>query len=154
VDRADCAFDPAPHGSVETVYQFLSPYKSAVGLTGYAEYGKGSLTEELELKVLAQKNLMDDALILATNVVAEFEKDAFSRVGNGEKEVTLEFTTGASYKIAQGWRVGLELRNQRGYEGSYSVSADNKDYSVWYAGPTVQYAGRLFERGFFLTAGY
>jgi hypothetical protein len=140
--------------SVESVYQFLSPYKNAVGLTGYVEYGKGSLTEELELKVLAQKNLLDDALILATNVVAEFEKDEFARVGNGEKEVTLEFTTGASYKVAQGWRVGLELRNQRGYEGAYSVSADNKDYSAWYAGPTVQYAGRLFERGFFLTAGY
>jgi hypothetical protein len=140
--------------AVEAVYQFLSPYQDGFGLTGYVEYGYGEFVRELELKLLTQKNFMDDDLVVAANVVAEFEKDEFARVGNGEKEVELEFTTGVSYRIGSGWRLGLELRNQRGYEGAYSLTARNKDYSAWYAGPTVQYAGKLFERSFFLTAGY
>jgi hypothetical protein len=140
--------------SVETVYQFLSPYQDGIGLTGYLEYGYGEFTRGLELKVLTQKNFLDDDLIVAANLIAEFERDEFARVGIAEKEVELELTTGASYRIGSGWRVGLELRNQRGYEGAYSISSSNKDYSAWYAGPTVQYAGKVFERDFFLTAGY
>jgi hypothetical protein len=42
------------------------------------------------------------------------------------------------------------LRNERNYEGGHSLSGSNKDYSAWFAGPTVHYAAQRF----WVTAGY
>ena len=41
--------------SVESIYQFMSPYKDGFGLAGYVEATAGSKTRELELKLLLQK---------------------------------------------------------------------------------------------------
>jgi hypothetical protein len=128
--------------SVESIYQFKSPYKDGYGLAGYAELTYGSKTEALELKLLYQKNLMDDDLILATNVVVEFEHEEWAGVGDGEKETELAFTGGASYRLTPHWRLGLELRNQRGYEGAYSLASQYRNYSAWYAGPTLHYGDK------------
>lgn len=140
--------------SVESIYQFLSPYKDALGLSGYLEYTTGSKVDELELKLLAQKNLLEDKLILAANFAVEFAKERWSGIGNGEKETELALTSGASYQLAPGLRLGLELRNERGYEGGYSLSSANRDYSAWLVGPTLHYAGTLAGHGFYVTAGY
>ena len=64
--------------SVETVYQFMSPYKDGFGLAGYVEATAGSKTRELELKLLLQKNFFEDDLILAANIALEFERSRFS----------------------------------------------------------------------------
>ncbi len=134
--------------SVETIYQLLSPYTDALGLSGYLEYTYGDYTRELEMKLLAQKNLLDDRLILASNLVVEFEKNSYSRVGS-EKETELELTGGASYRIAPNWRVGLELRNIQGFR-QYSLSSDGHAYSVWYGGPVVSFSAHRF----FALVGY
>lgn len=86
---------------------------------------------------------MDDDLIVAGNLVLELEKDGWSQVVT-EKETKLSLTGGVSYRFAPGWRVALEARNERSYEGGYSLSSGNRDYSVWYAGPTVSYGNRNF----------
>ena len=125
--------------SVESVYQFLSPFKDVVGLAGYVELTNGPKATELELKAIVQKNLLDDQLILAGNVALELENENYSGVGR-EKESKLEFTGGASYRFAPGWRAGLELRNERGYKG-HSLSTGNRDYSAWFGGPTLAYGG-------------
>ena len=135
--------------SVETVYQFLSPYKDGFGLAGYVEGTYGSRSRELELKLLGQKNLMEDDLILAANLIVEFERENWSDLGF-EKETKLELSGGASYRFAPGWRAGLEMRNLRAYEGGWGFGSDKRDYSAWFAGPTIHYAGH----GFFVTAGY
>ncbi len=139
--------------SVESIYQFTSPYKDGFGLSGYVEATAGPKTAELELKLLCQKNLLEDDLILAANVALEFENNRYSNLG-AEKETELVFSGGASYRIAPGWRLGLEMRNQRGYEGAYSLASDKRDYSAWFAGPTVHYAGKAGAQDFFVTAGY
>ncbi|MES2932923.1 MAG: DUF6662 family protein [Pseudomonadota bacterium] len=135
--------------SVESIYQFLSPYKDGIGLSGYVEATLGSKTKELELKLLLQKNLLEDKLILAANVAVELENEKWSGLGE-EKESKLELSGGASYQFAPGWRAGLELRNQRAWEGAYGFSNNNRDYSAWFAGPTLHYAAKQF----FVTANY
>jgi hypothetical protein len=139
--------------SVETVYQFLSPYKDGFGLAGYLEATGGSKTAELELKLIAQKNLLEDDLILAANIALEFENNRWSNLGS-EKETELVISGGASYRFAPGWRVGLEIRNERAWEGGYTLSSGKRDYSAWFAGPTIHYAGKIRDQGFFVTAGY
>jgi hypothetical protein len=139
--------------SVESIYQFMSPYKDGIGLSGYVEATAGPRTRELELKLLFQKNFLEDDLILAGNIAVEFENNRYSGLG-GEKETELTFSGGASYRVAPGWRLGLEMRNERGHEGAYSIASNKRDYSAWFAGPTVHYAGSARGQAFFVTAGY
>lgn len=139
--------------SVESVYQFLSPYKDGIGLSGYIEGTAGSRTKELEFKLLVQKNLLEDDLILAGNVAIEFENQKWSTVGT-EKETEFTLSGGASYRVAQGLRLGLEMRNERAWEGGYTLASGKRDYSAWFAGPTVHYASKVAGKDFFVTAGY
>ena len=123
--------------SVETIYQFLSPYKDGIGLAGYAELTHGPKVSEFEIKALVQKNLLDDQLILAGNVALELEREKWSGIGT-EKESKLTLSGGASYRFAPGWRAGLELVNERGYK-NHSLASSDRDYSAWFGGPTIHY---------------
>jgi hypothetical protein len=134
--------------SVETIYNFMSPYSDGIGLSGYFEYTYGDKIQEIELKALLQKNLMDDRLILAANFVVELEKNSYSLVAT-EKETEIEFTGGASYRVGQHFRVGLEARNIQGFSG-YSAASGNHAYSIWYAGPVVSFSVNKF----FAVLGY
>jgi hypothetical protein len=135
--------------SLESNYQLLSPYKDVVGLSAYVEATAGSKTQELEFKLILQKNLMNDRLVLAANVAVELEREKWvSPVA--EKETKLILSGGASYQIGGGWRAGLELRNERVWEGGYGFSKGRRDYAAWYAGPTIHYGGARY----FITAGY
>jgi hypothetical protein len=135
--------------SVESIYQFMSPYKDGFGLAGYIEYTYGSNEQELEFKLLWQKNFLGDDLVVAANLVVEFERESWSQVTT-EKEAKASLTGGISYRFAPGWRIALEGRNVRGYEGGYSFSSGQRDYSVWYAGPTISYG----DKNFFVVGGY
>ncbi|MEY4588861.1 MAG: hypothetical protein RL497_937 [Pseudomonadota bacterium] len=128
--------------SLESINQFKSPYKDGYGLASYVEVTYGEKTEELELKVLYQKNLMEDELILALNGILEFEHEEWAGVGSGEKETLLAFTGGVSYRLAAAWRLGMELRNERAYEGAYSLANKYRNYAAWYAGPTLHYGAK------------
>jgi len=128
--------------SLENIYQFLSPYKDGIGLSGYLEYTYGSRIQEIELKALLQKNLLDDRVILAANLVVELEKNAYSLVST-EKETEVELTGGASFRLSQHWRAGFETRNIQGFSG-YSAASGNHAYSVWYAGPMVSFSAGTF----------
>lgn len=138
--------------SVESIYSFLSPYKDGIGLSGYVEATAGPKTRELELKLLVQKNLLDDDLILAGNVALEFERNKYT--GFAEKETELILSGGASYRVARNWRLGLEMRNERGYEGAYSLASNKRDYSAWFAGPTAHWGGKINGNPFSLAVGY
>ena len=134
----------APHSksafesvSLETIYQFTSPYKDGVGLAGYLEYSKGSNTEEFEIKAIVQKNLLEDQLVLAANIALEFENEKWSGIGT-ERETLLQLTAGASYRLAPAWHAGLELRNDRGYN-NHSLSSGDRQYSAWFLGPNISY---------------
>jgi hypothetical protein len=134
--------------SLEQIYSILSPYSDGIGLSAYLEYTYGSDIQEIEMKALVQKNLMDDRLILAGNLVVELEKNSYNLIST-EKETELELTGGASYRFAQHWRVGIEGRNIQGF-GGYSLGSSNHTYAIWYAGPMVSYSNRRF----FAVLGY
>ncbi|HEY4972097.1 MAG TPA: DUF6662 family protein [Steroidobacteraceae bacterium] len=135
--------------SVETIYQLLSPFTDVMGLAGYLEYSKGPRTQELEMKLLAQKDYLQDRLVLAANAVVEFERNAFALADSWERETEVEFTGGASYRFASNWRAGAELRNIRGYNG-HSIDSNDRSYSVWFFGPQLSYTAARW----FATLGY
>jgi len=142
--------------SAEFKYNVLSPYKDGFGLTLYAEPGWSKIhsgsgergTEyELELKLLLQKNFLDDRLIWGTNLVFEPEwekeveiEDGGEREVEWEKELKLEVTTGLSYRIAPGWFAGVEGRYSSVYP-DWTDGLDREAYAIS-AGPTVHYAGK------------
>ena len=142
--------------SAEFKYNVLSPYKDGFGLTLYAEPGWSRIhsgsgergTEyELELKLLLQKNFLDDRLIWGTNLVfepewereVEIEEDGEREV-EWEKELKLEATTGLSYRVAPRWFAGIEGRYSSVYP-DWTDGLHREAYAVS-AGPTVHYAGR------------
>lgn len=135
--------------SIESIYQFLSPYKDAIGVAGYVELSSGKQEQELELKLLLQKNLLDDDLIIAGNMAFEFERDKWSGLGV-EKESKLKLSAGASYRLAPSWRAGWEIRNERSWEGGYQFKSSQRDSSAWYTGPTIHYANK----NYFVTLSY
>jgi len=142
--------------SAEFKYNVLSPYKDGFGLTLYAEPGWSKIhsgsgergTEyELELKLLLQKNFLDDRLIWGTNLVFEPEWEKEVEIEEGgerevewEKELKLEVTTGLSYRIAPGWFAGVEGRYSSVYP-DWTDGLDREAYAIS-AGPTVHYAGK------------
>jgi hypothetical protein len=142
--------------STEIKYNVLSPYKDGFGLTLYAEpawsrihkgSGKKGTEYELELKLLAQKNFMDDRLIWAANLVFEpeweKEKEADGLGGfetEWEKELKLEVTSGLSYRFAPRWYAGLEGRYSSVYP-DWTHGLHREAYAV-FAGPAVHYAGK------------
>jgi len=142
--------------SAEFKYNVLSPYKDGFGLTLYAEPGWSKIhsgsgergTEyELELKLLLQKNFLDDRLIWGTNLVFEPEwekeveiEDGGEREVEWEKELKLEVTTGLSYRVAPGWFAGVEGRYSSVYP-DWTDGLDREAYAIS-AGPTVHYAGK------------
>ena len=156
-DEEDVDRDFAFKGlSAEFKYNVLSPYKDGFGLTLYAEPGWSKIhsgsgergTEyELELKLLLQKNFLDDRLIWGTNLVFEPEwekeveiEDDGEREVEWEKELKLEVTTGLSYRVAPGWFAGIEGRYSSVYP-DWTDGLDREAYAVS-AGPTVHYAGK------------
>ncbi len=134
--------------SVELKYQLLSPYKSPVGLSIYMEpelgmrnalTGTETIERALEFKLIAQKNLLDDRLILASNIVfePEWERDGDER----SKELKNEYSLGASYRVAVGWFTGLEILNRRKF--------DDQDFakqgtSAFFLGPVFHYANKAW----------
>lgn len=134
--------------SLEGIYRLLSPYKDPLGLALYLEPSVGPDRREVETKLLLQKNFFDDQLIIAGNATLAWEWEHKS--GNPladpaevdarprwEKDVELEFTTGASYRVATGWYAGLEFRNHNVYKGH---SLGNQEFTSFFAGPSVHYS--------------
>ena len=121
--------------SLEAIYQFLNPLTDPIGLAFYVEPTIGPDIEEIEFKLLAQKNFFDDRLILALNVVTAFENED-SKEG-AERATELEFTFGASYRFARNWSFGIEGSNHREFIGH---GYRHPEHSAWFIGPVVHYA--------------
>lgn len=138
-------------------YNALSPYKDGIGLAFYVEPGWSRIhkvegervTEyELELKAILQKNFLDDRLIWATNLTLEPEWEKAQDIdpisGNAatewEKELSIEATTGLSYRVASNWFLGVEGR----YHSEYPdwTSGLHREHYALFAGPTIHYGGR------------
>lgn len=118
--------------SWENLYQLLNPLTDSMGLALYVEPAWGPDVKELEVKVILQKNFLDDRLLWAANIVSEIEKEQSS--GEIERATSLEFVTGVSYRVANHWSLGLEGRNHREFEG---YGFNNPEHSASFLGPNL-----------------
>jgi hypothetical protein len=131
--------------STEFIYRILSPVADPIGLALYYEpewdfydmhngrMENGSL--ENEFRLLLQKDLLGDRLILVYNLVLELE---YFRYGPKEThfmgELDWNNEIGATYRFASNWYAGLEARNHNELGNFWS-----HDHSVYWAGPVVHY---------------
>jgi hypothetical protein len=137
--------------SAEFIYRFFSPYETdGWGLAAYVEpaymfhdqhnglkYAGG--TFEGETRLMVQKNFLDDRLILAYNLVLEFETIQFSGDTDRNNELDWNNEFGATYRFAPGWYSGFEFRNHNEY-GNF----DFHEHSVFWVGPVVHFGGEKF----------
>lgn len=130
--------------SAEAVWRVLSPYKDPIGLAFYVEPEVGPRENALEVKVLAQKNYLDDRLVLAANLWTEIEKEKVEGEG-WEKASVWELDLGASYRFRPNWSAGLEFRNHNEFTG-WTLDHSNQEHTAFFFGPNIHYAG---ERWFF-----
>jgi hypothetical protein len=158
--------------SLEAIYQIKSPLTDGYGLGIYLEPSLGPRWRELELRLLLQKNLLDDRLALVANLGFEMEQKRKTGVADqliipgegaeepGEEEEEEEeedgpllprwdknnelfLRLGASYLAAPNWHVGAELSTYVEYEG-HTLASDKREHTSWFFGPSVAYANQAF----------
>lgn len=137
--------------SFEAIYRVMSPYIDPVGLAFYIEPEFGPRESGVEFRAIIQKNFLEDRLVLAANVWAEFEREAGSNlVVPGSNEVPTgkkspatygEFDLGISYRFIPNWSVGLEFRNHNEWEG-WTLNHGDQDHSAFFLGPNIHYAAQ------------
>lgn len=125
-------------------YNFLSPYKSGVGLSFVWEvfyvrwYPKvdGARTRQFsfEPKIVVQKNFLDDSLIAVFNLAAESEWRYFPDADARENEFSITPTVGLSYRLAKNLYAGLEGRYHT------DVLNGSKNHGDYFAGPTLLFS--------------
>jgi hypothetical protein len=128
-------------------YNFLNPYENPVGFALYLEPGWSRIFKiggqpqnelSLELRIMLQKNFLDDQLITVLNINPEVEyRKLKSESGGWENEFALEFTGGAAYRIAPNWYAGLEARYHSEYP-NFTHGFDREHWAV-FVGPVIHY---------------
>jgi hypothetical protein len=132
-----------PGVSGEFIYRLMNVYFDPMGLALYAEPSIGNGTRSFEVKALLQKNFLNDDLRLVLNINAEdrWEKDV---LGNYAQSSALEFFSGAAYNLTPELSLGVELDNERGYDGLILGGSPAYTENAYFAGPTIQYVGHPF----------
>lgn len=132
-----------PGVSGEFIYRLMNVYFDPIGLALYAEPSIGNGTRSFEVKVLLQKNFLNDDLRFAFNINAEdrWEKNS---LGHYDQSSALEFFSGLSYNVTPEWSVGAEFDNERGFNGLILGGSPTYAENAYYAGPTIQYVGHPF----------
>jgi hypothetical protein len=129
--------------SVELKQRLLNPEKNPIGLTLYMEPelgvrsaldGSDTAERAVEFKLIVDKHLMGDRLILASNVVFEPEWERLN--GDRSKELKNEYSLGAAYRFATGWFGGLEFLNRRKFNDQDFAK---QGASAFFLGPSVHY---------------
>lgn len=142
--------------SAEMKYNFLSPAKDDVGLSGTVELthdtldahsGRKKDATKMEFGLQAQKYFNEGQVVLVGNgaleatyarrkAIADLPAD-FEWSTDPEMEVELKFGTGLSYRFAPGWYVGAEAQ----YETEFETEVGQERWSV-FGGPTLHYAAK------------
>ena len=96
--------------------------------------GTDTIERAVEFKLIVDKHLWQDRLVLASNVV--FEPEWERQDGVRSKELKNEYSLGAAYRFATGWYGGLEVLNRRKF--------DDQDFakqgaSAFFLGPSLHY---------------
>jgi opacity protein-like surface antigen len=123
--------------SFETIWRITNPVVDPIGIGLYIEPEIGPYIKELEARLLLQKNLLDDRLILASNLVFTTEKDSYMSQENPEKASHFDLLAGASYRFASNWNAGFDYRFHNDYAGYFYQSSTQHAHFI---GPNLHYA--------------
>jgi hypothetical protein len=143
------SFDYYKFGGIEASakYNVLSPFKDGIGLafrleTGYLFFDDvgGFAQEEILIapSMLIQKNFLDDTLIVALNLGAEW---AWGKQPAEEynKEVSFDGALGVTYRFAPNWFLGAEARIRSEYP-LFDLSFH--EHTAVFVGPALHYGGK------------
>jgi hypothetical protein len=123
--------------SSEWKYKVLDAAADPVGLLLYAEVAVGSEEQELEFKLIVDKQI--GAFRLAYNYVVEFEREE-EEEPNGEKEWEKEsailHTFGISYQANPNFAVGAEAFFHQAFEGTFK----EQEHLAFFVGPNIHVA--------------
>lgn len=139
----------------EAIWRVMSPYTDPVGLAFYLEPTLGNRFQEIEVRGIAQKNFLDDRLVLTGNVtwapeIRELPPNPFADPGrvdsmrNTNIETDVNFGIGASYRFAPNWSIAWELQNEREINGWAVFARSQYMGNTYYAGPSIHYANDKF----------
>jgi len=136
--------------SNEWKYKLSDPVANVIGSGLYFEYGISPTETELEGKIILDKQI--GRTLHAFNIVGEyeFEKEFKSETSiidlETEHEAYIELDYAFSYKIKEGFSIGMEARNQNQFS-----SANKLESSVLSLGPCISYYTDGFWLNFTLT---
>jgi hypothetical protein len=123
--------------SSEWKYKLMDASADLVGMLLYAEVAAGPEEQELELKLILDKQLGD--FRFAYNFVLEFEREE-EEEPNGEeeweKESAVLHTFGVSYQANPNFAAGAEAYFEQSFEGTFK----EEETLVFYAGPNLHAA--------------
>lgn len=129
-------------------YRLRSPYKDGYGLAVYAEPGykrysrRSGKREDIfffETKLIHQINYLEGALVWASNLTAELEREHDLAGREWETELELKASTGLSYRVAPGWSLGAEALLASAFERAHLDKLG--EYGI-FLGPNVHYAAK------------
>jgi hypothetical protein len=153
----DKSFGLKPAGfTLEAKYNFLSPAKDDLGLSGTVELTHNTLdphsgqkknATKLEFGTQLQKYFGEGQVVWAGNGAVEAtyaRRKAIANLPEGfewstdpEVEIEVKLGTGLSYRFAPGWFIGAEAQ----YETEYETEVGQERWSV-FGGPTLHYASK------------
>jgi hypothetical protein len=119
--------------SSEWKYKLMDRVADPFGLALYGEATLGLHEDELEGKILCDKQFNN--ILLAFNGVIEQDWETEMEEGNAktEKELSLEFDLGVSYQATSSFSFGFELRNHN------VIKDGDLEHSAFFAGPVASY---------------
>lgn len=124
-------------------YNVLSPFKDIFGFALYLEPGYAQIDKvtgakvdeiEMELKLILQKNFLENQLVWALNLSPEIEWEKSG--SESMREFIFEYSTGLSYRFIPNWFGAVEMR----YHSEYPDFGKREHYA-YFAGPTIHYGG-------------
>lgn len=153
----DKSFDLKTAGfALEAKYNFLSPAKDDIGLSGTFEFtrntvdphsGQKKKANKFEMGLQLQKYFAEGQVVWATNAALEATYAKRAAISNlpedfewstdPEVEIETKLSTGLTYRVAPGWFIGAETQ----YEAEYETDVGKERWSV-FAGPSLHYAAK------------
>ncbi|HVE41883.1 MAG TPA: DUF6662 family protein [Planctomycetota bacterium] len=128
--------------SVELKYKVTDPVADPIGVLLYAEVAAGPDEQELELKLILNKQL--GPINLVYNLIFELEREKDGSEWENESMITNTF--GASVDLASNWAVGAELVIRTLFEQNFK----EREQTGALVGPNVHY----FSKSWWITATF
>lgn len=123
--------------SGELIWRLLNSDFDPIGFALYFEPSWSTDERAIESRILLQKNFLNDALRWAINV--NFEDDWDRETNGWERNSAVEFDTGVAYALTSRLNAGVELDNERAFEGLVMGGASREQASAFFLGPTIDY---------------